>query len=73
MVPPGATICSHSSKVAGMPTASMAVSTPRPPVIFKTVSWALPSVLLTVLVAPKRFATSRRLASRSIMMISAGE
>jgi hypothetical protein len=50
MVPPGATICSHSSKVAGMPTASMAVSTPRPPVIFKTVSWALPSVLLTVLV-----------------------
>jgi hypothetical protein len=72
-VPPGATIFSHSSKVAGMPTASMAVSTPRLPVIFMTVSAALPSVLLMVAVAPKRLATSRRLSSRSIMMISAGE
>ena len=46
MVPPGATIFSQSSKVAGMPTASMAVSTPCPPVIFMTVSTALPSALL---------------------------
>jgi pyruvate kinase len=33
-------------KLAGTPTASMAVSTPRPPVIFKTFSTALPSLLL---------------------------
>ena len=56
-----------------MPTASMAVSTPRLPVIFMTVSTALPSVLLMVAVAPKRLATAKRLSSRSIMMISAGE
>ena len=43
------------------------------PVIFMTASAALPSVLLTVDVAPKRLATSRRFSSRSIMMISAGE
>ena len=73
MVPPGATIFSHSSKVAGMPTASMTVSTPRSPVIFRTVSTALPSALLMLVVAPKRLATSRRLSSRSIIMISAGE
>ena len=34
ITPPGAMICSQSSKVAGMPTASMAVSTPRLPVSF---------------------------------------
>ena len=73
MVPPGATMSSHSLKVAGMPTASMAVSTPRPPVSFMTCCAASPSALLTVAVAPKRFATASRLSSRSIMMISAGE
>ena len=36
-------------------------------------SAALPSVLLIVCVAPNLRATSRRLSSRSIMMISAGE
>ena len=56
-----------------MPTASMAVSTPRLSVSFISVSTALPSALLIVFVAPKRLATSRRLSSRSIMMISAGE
>ena len=42
-------------------------------VIFITVSKALPSALLNTDVAPKRFATARRLSSRSITMISAGE
>src|ERR1700722_14066626 len=73
MTPPGATIFSQSSKVVGTPTASIAVSTPRPPVIFMIVSTALPSVLFTTAVAPNRRATSRRLLSRSIMIISAGE
>jgi len=59
-------------KLAGTPTASMAVSTPRSPVSFMTPP-ALPFVLLMVAVAPKRLAASRRLSSRSIMMISAGE
>jgi hypothetical protein len=44
-----------------MPTASIAVSTPRLPVIFMTASTALPSVLLMVAVAPKRLAISRRI------------
>ena len=44
----GAIIFSHISKVAGIPTASIAVSTPRLPVIFMTVSTALPSLLLTL-------------------------
>ena len=47
---------SQSTKVAGMPTASIAASTPRPPVIRITFSAALPSLLLTVAVAPKRLA-----------------
>jgi hypothetical protein len=42
---------SHISNVAGMPTASIAESTPRPPVIFMTFSAASPSLLLTVAVA----------------------
>ena len=42
------------TKVAGTPTASIAVSTPRPPVSFITASTALPSAALTVAVAPKR-------------------
>src|SRR6516164_10185457 len=46
ITPPGATISSQVMKLAGTPTASMAVSTPRPPVIFKTFSTALPSLLL---------------------------
>jgi hypothetical protein len=58
---------------AGTPTASIAVSTPTLPVSFMTASCALPSVLLTTFVAPKRLAMSRRFWSRSIMMISAGE
>ncbi len=45
----------------------------RSPVIRMTASAALPSELLMVEVAPKRLATSRRLSSRSIMMICAGE
>ena len=53
MVPPGAMIFSQISKVAGMPTASIAVSTPRSPVRFIAVSTALPSVLLMIDVAPK--------------------
>jgi alcohol dehydrogenase len=57
----------------GADEASIAVSTPRPPVIVMTLATALPSPLLTPAVAPKRLATSRRLSSRSIMMISAGE
>ncbi len=74
MTPPGAMICSQSWNVAGTPTASMAVSTPRFPVSFMTVLRALPvTQLLTVAVAPNRLATSSRLSSRSIMMIWAGE
>ena len=46
--PANLTSFSQSSKVAGMPTASMAVSTPRLPVISMTVSTALPSALLIV-------------------------
>jgi hypothetical protein len=50
----GATIDWQSSKVAGTPTHSMAVSTPMPPVSFLTASAAaaLPALLLTVFVAP---------------------
>ena len=47
----GATSRAQSSKVAGMPTASMAVSTPRSSVNFMTEATALPSPLLTVDVA----------------------
>jgi hypothetical protein len=72
-VPPGAKSFSHNSNVCGMPTVSMAVSTPCPPVIFMIFSAALLSALLITVVAPKRFATSRRLSSRSIITISAGE
>ena len=61
------------SKVAGIPTASMATSTPAPPVSASTFSTALPSVLLTALVPPKELATCSRFSSRSIMTISAGE
>ena len=61
------------SNVAGMPTASMATSTPAPPVRSITFSTALPSALLMVCVAPNDAATSRRLSSRSIITISAGE
>ena len=56
IVPPGATICSHSSNVAGTPTASMAVSTPRSPVSFITALAAFPSLLSMAAVAPKLFA-----------------
>lgn len=73
IVPPGVIICSHNSKVQGIPTTSMAVSTPRLLVNFKIVSFDLPSALLIALVAPKRLATSSRLSSKSIIMISAGE
>lgn len=62
----------HSSNMTGRPTASIAVSTPRPPVIFITVAPLGPSVLLRPAVAPGRFASSRRLSSTSITMISAG-
>jgi hypothetical protein len=71
--PPAATMSWHSSKVWGMPTASMATSTPFPPVSAMTFSTAFPSPLFTRLVAPSCFATSSRLSSRSIMMSSAGE
>ena len=46
IVPPGATMSSQSTKVAGTPTASIAVSTPRPPVRFMTASAAAPSAAL---------------------------
>ena len=52
----------------GMPTASMATSTPLPPVSAMTLSTALPSSLFTAWVAPNLFATSSRLSSRSTMM-----
>jgi probable phosphoglycerate mutase len=58
-------------KEAGTPTASMAVSTPRPPVIFITASAALPSL------AHRRCRRSaahiRTVSPKSIMMISAGD
>ena len=44
-----------------------------PLVIFMMAVRALPSELLTVEVAPRRRATSRRWSSRSTMIISAGE
>ncbi len=56
-----------------MPTASMATSTPLPPVSAITFATAFPSPLFTTWVAPSFFATSRRLSSRSTMMSSAGE
>jgi hypothetical protein len=56
-----------------MPTASIAVSTPRPPVSRMIASAALPSLLLTVAVAPKRFDTVRRLSSTSTITMSDGE
>ena len=59
--------------VAAMPTASIATSTPRPPVIAITVPTALPSVLLITCVAPNFLATAGGSSSRSIMMICAGE
>ena len=61
------------TKVEGTPTASIAVSTPRPAVRAKIFSTASPSLLLMAWVAPKRSATSRRLSSRSIITIVAGE
>ncbi len=54
ITPPGATRSWQSSKVAGTPTASMAVSTPLPPVSALTFADASPSALLIVWVAPKR-------------------
>jgi hypothetical protein len=60
-------------KLAGTPTASIAVSTPRPPVIFMICSTALPSLLLMTVVAPNRDEICRRLSSMSTMMICAGE
>ena len=75
MVPPAATMSSHSVNVAGMPTASMAVSTPRPPVSAVTCCAASPLawwLLSTVAVAPNRFATANLSSFTSIMMISDG-
>ena len=66
MVPPGATMSSQVMNDAGTPTASLAVSTPRPPVIFITVSEGLPSEAWMVVVAPSRFDICRRLSSRSM-------
>ncbi len=73
IVPPAATMSWQISKVAGMPTASIAVSTPRPPVNAITCAAASPVPLLTVSVAPNCLPTARRLSSRSTMMICAGE
>ena len=73
MRPPGATIDWQMSKVAGIPTASIATSTPAPPVSAITLSTAFPSELSTSLVAPNERATLRRFESRSTTMISAGE
>ncbi len=61
------------SNVAGMPTASIATSTPAPSVSAMTLCTAVPSLLLTTFVAPRVSATWSRLSSRSIIMISAGE
>src|SRR5665213_1155317 len=69
MTPPGPRSSSQRRNVAGTPTASMAVSTPRPPVRAITASAALPSALLMVWVAPNCRASPRRASSTSIMMI----
>ena len=62
------------SKVAGIPTASMATSTPAPPVRSMTFCTALPSALLHV---PRRAKGARDLqpvlVQMSIITISAGE
>ena len=42
-----------------MPTASITVSAPRPPVSFRIAAAAWPSLLLTVAVAPKLFGDSQ--------------
>ena len=63
----------RGAQVEGAPTASIAVSPPSPEVRAFTFSTALPSALFTVSVAPNFFATSRRLSSRSIMMMRPGE
>jgi hypothetical protein len=59
MVPPGATISSHSTKVAGTPTASIAVSTPRAEVIFVIASAALPAPASTSVAASLRAGIDR--------------
>jgi hypothetical protein len=73
MTPPAAISVWHNSIVAGMPTASMAVSTPAPSVSSIAASSALPSAELIVAVAPGRLAVSSRLSSRAITMICPGE
>jgi hypothetical protein len=71
--PPAVTMSWQTSKVAGIPTASIATSTPFRPVSAITRSTALPSELFTTCVAPNCLATSSRFASRSTMMSSDGE
>ena len=66
--PPGRTISVHIVKVWGMPTASMATSTPWPSVSAMTWSFQSASPELTTLVAPNSAARLRRAVSRSIAM-----
>jgi len=54
---------SQVMKEDGTPTASMAVSTPRPPVIFMTAAAAASPVSWTTAVAPNCLAASSRFAS----------
>lgn len=73
MMPAGPTSSWQSRKVASTPTASIAVSTLRPPVRMLTVLDAVPYAMLIIWVAPNCRASPRRLSPRSIMMVSAGE
>jgi len=68
-VPPGRTSSVAIWKVAGMPTASIATSTPRPSVMASTASRQPASPLVTPSVAPKPLACRIRLSSRSMAMM----
>ena len=66
--PPGLTSSVHIVNVSGMPTHSMATSTPSPSVTARTWSFQSVAEASTVSVAPSCFATSRRFWSRSTTM-----